>query len=109
MKPLATARAPAGRGARRALGPGGGAPPVLALPHLGGWEWAAMWITRVQGWRLAAVVEKLEPPELFEWFLEFRTSLGMNIIPLGPTAADDVAAAAANKEIVCLLCDRDLT
>ena len=83
--------------------------PVLALPHLGGWEWAAFWITQVRGWGLAAVVEKLEPPELFEWFLEFRTSLGMNIIPLGPTAADDVALAAANKEIVCLLCDRDLT
>ncbi|MFN8053306.1 MAG: phosphatidylinositol mannoside acyltransferase [Acidimicrobiales bacterium] len=86
-----------------------GVGPVLALPHLGGWEWAAFWITQVRGWGLAAVVEKLEPPELFEWFLEFRTSLGMNIIPLSPTAADDVANAAANKEIVCLLCDRDLT
>ncbi len=83
--------------------------PVLALPHLGGWEWAAFWITRVRNWGLAAVVEQLEPPELFEWFLEFRTSLGMNIIPLSPTAADEVAMAAANKEIVCLLCDRDLT
>ena len=83
--------------------------PVLALPHLGGWEWAAFWITEVRQWGLAAVAERLEPPELFEWFLEFRTSLGMNIIPLGPTAADDVAMAAANKEIVCLLCDRDLT
>jgi KDO2-lipid IV(A) lauroyltransferase len=83
--------------------------PVLALPHLGGWEWAAFWITQVRNWGLAAVVEQLEPPELFEWFLEFRTSLGMNIIPLSPTAADEVAMAAANKEIVCLLCDRDLT
>jgi len=83
--------------------------PVLALPHLGGWEWAAFWITEVQGWGLAAVVEKLEPPELFEWFLKFRTALGMNIIPLSATAADEVAMAAANKEIVCLLCDRDLT
>lgn len=83
--------------------------PVLALPHLGGWEWAAFWITQVRHWGLAAVAERLEPPELFEWFLEFRESLGMNIIPLGPTAAEEVALAAANKEIVCLLCDRDLT
>lgn len=83
--------------------------PVLALPHLGGWEWAAFWITQVRKWKLAAVVERLEPPELFEWFLKFRTSLGMNIIPLSETAADEVALAAANKEIVCLLCDRDLT
>jgi KDO2-lipid IV(A) lauroyltransferase len=82
--------------------------PVLALPHLGGWEWAAAWITKVRGWGLAAVVEELEPPELFDWFLRFRESLGMNIIPLGPQAAAQVAAAALDKEIVCLLSDRDI-
>lgn len=86
-----------------------GVGPVLALPHLGGWEWAAAWITRVRGWELAAVVEALEPPELFEWFLDFRRSLGMNIIPLSPTAAAEVAAAAAAKQVVCLLSDRDIT
>jgi KDO2-lipid IV(A) lauroyltransferase len=82
--------------------------PVLALPHLGGWEWAAAWITQVRGWRLAAVVEELEPPELFDWFLRFRESLGMNIIPLGPDAAAQVAAAAIDHEVVCLLSDRDI-
>ena len=82
--------------------------PVLALPHLGGWEWAAYWVTQVRGWGLAAVVEEIHPPELFEWFLDFRRSLGMNIIPLGPTAAADVATAAANHEVICLLCDRDI-
>jgi KDO2-lipid IV(A) lauroyltransferase len=82
--------------------------PVLALPHLGGWEWAAAWITQVRGWRLAAVVEELEPPELFDWFLRFRESLGMNIIPLGPQAAAQVAAAALDHEVVCLLSDRDI-
>jgi lauroyl/myristoyl acyltransferase len=82
--------------------------PVLALPHLGGWEWAAAWITQVRGWGLAAVVEEIEPPELFEWFLEFRKGLGMNIIPLGPDAAARVAQAALDMEIVCLLCDRDI-
>jgi KDO2-lipid IV(A) lauroyltransferase len=82
--------------------------PVLALPHLGGWEWAGYWITQVRHWGLAAVVEEIEPKELFEWFLEFRRGLGMNMIPLGPTAAADVATAAANHEIVCLLCDRDI-
>ena len=82
--------------------------PVLALPHLGGWEWAAYWITWVREWGLAAVVEELSPPELFEWFLEFRTSLGMNIIPVGPDAVAEITEAVANKEILCLLCDRDL-
>ncbi len=82
--------------------------PILALPHLGGWEWAAAWITRSKGWPLAAVVEALEPPEVFEWFRGFRQSLGMNIISLGPTAVAQVSAAAANQEVVCLLCDRDI-
>lgn len=82
--------------------------PILALPHLGGFEWAATWITRVRHWRLAAVVERLDPPEVFEWFRDYRRSIGINVIPLGPEAADEVVAAAANREVVCLLCDRDL-
>ncbi|HPB45738.1 MAG TPA: phosphatidylinositol mannoside acyltransferase, partial [Microthrixaceae bacterium] len=83
--------------------------PILALPHLGGWEWAAFWITGIRQWKLAAVAERLEPPELFEWFLKFRQSLGMNIIPLGPDAADEVVGAMLDRQIVCLLSDRDLT
>lgn len=83
--------------------------PILALPHLGGWEWAAAWIAKVRGWPLAAVVEALEPPELFQWFLDFREALGMNIIPLGPDAASRVAAAVKAREVVCLLSDRDLS
>lgn len=83
--------------------------PILALPHLGGWEWAAYWISRVKGWKIAAVVEELSPPELFEWFLEFRTSIGLNIIPVGPDAVQSITDAVANREIMCLLCDRDLT
>ena len=86
-----------------------GVGPILALPHLGGWEWAAFWITRIRGWRLAAVVEALEPPEVFEWFLQFRESIGIHVIPLGPQAAEQVVGACLDKEIMCLLCDRDLT
>ncbi len=82
--------------------------PVLALPHLGGWEWAAFWVTMVKGHRLAAVAEELSPPELFEWFLSFRRAIGLNIIPLGPDAANQVVESLASGEIVCLLCDRDL-
>lgn len=82
--------------------------PILALPHLGGWEWAAFWVSQVRNWKIGAVAERLEPPELFEWFLSFRESIGLHIIPLGETAADEVVTALLNKEIMCLLCDRDL-
>jgi phosphatidylinositol dimannoside acyltransferase len=80
---------------------------ILALPHLGGWEWAGRWIADL-GHPITVVVEQLEPPELFEWFVELRRDLGMNVVPLGNGAAREVLAALGRNEIVCLLCDRDL-
>ena len=80
---------------------------ILALPHLGGWEWAGRWMTD-RGHRLTVVVEPLNPPELFEWFAELRRDLGMSVVPLGPGAAAAVLRALKDNEVVCLLCDRDL-
>src|SRR5690606_28507848 len=42
----------------------GGKGCVLALPHLGAWEWAAFWLTAVHHRPVTAVVEAVEPPEL---------------------------------------------
>ena len=80
---------------------------ILALPHLGGWEWAGRWLCD-QGTKVTVVVEPLQPPELFEWFVNLRTKLGMNVVPLGPNVASIVLKALRNNEVVCLLCDRDL-
>jgi KDO2-lipid IV(A) lauroyltransferase len=80
---------------------------ILALPHLGGWEWAGRWLCD-QGTTVTVVVEPLQPPELFEWFVSLRTKLGMNVVPLGPNVASVVLKALRNNEVVCLLCDRDL-
>lgn len=85
----------------------GGNGVILALPHLGGWEWAGRWMTD-QGHRLTVVVEPLEPPELFQWFVDLRKNLGMNVVPLGSNAASTVLKALKDNEVVCLLCDRDL-
>jgi len=82
--------------------------PILALPHLGGWEWAAFWLALVPKLRVTAVAEALEPPELFQWFTGLRESLGMNIVPLGPSAGGDVVRAIRDCHVVCLLCDRFL-
>lgn len=81
---------------------------ILVLPHLGCWEWAGFWLTRVLGLPITAVVERLEPPELFEWFVDFRTKLGMHIVPLGPHAGREVLAALKRNDVVCLLSDRDI-
>ncbi|MCU1453436.1 MAG: putative acyltransferase [Acidimicrobiales bacterium] len=81
---------------------------ILALPHLGGWEWAAFWLTSVKHLSVTAVVEPVEPPELAEWFLDLRRSLGMELITLGPSAGGAVARALKANRIVCLLSDRDI-
>ena len=80
---------------------------ILALPHLGGWEWAGRWLGDV-GHRTTVVVERLDPPELFDWFVDLRRELGMTVVPLGPSAATAVLKALRDNEIVCLLSDRDI-
>jgi lauroyl/myristoyl acyltransferase len=91
----------------RALAAGNGV--IAVMPHLGGWEWAAFWLTQVMGVTVTAVVEPLQPPELFEFFVDFRRALGMNIVPLGPQAGAQVVAALKANHLVCLLADRDIT
>jgi phosphatidylinositol dimannoside acyltransferase len=83
--------------------------PIVVLPHLGGWEWAAAWLARVVQVPVTAVVEALRPPDLFEWFVELRSSIGINVVPLGPHAASAVARAVRDRHVVCLVADRDLT
>ena len=80
---------------------------ILALPHLGGWEWAGRWLA-TQGFRVTVVVEEIEPPELFEWFVRLRTDLGMTVVALGPGAAAAIVKALNENQIVCLLSDRDI-
>ena len=85
-----------------------GVGPILVMPHLGTWEWAAWWLALVPGMKVTAVVEPLEPPEVFEWFTSFRQRLGMDIIAVGPDAGGRLVAAIKRGDVVCLLADRDV-
>ena len=89
-----------------ALAKGKGA--ILALPHLGGWEWAAAWMAK-RGHHMLAVVEPLDPPELLEWFARQREAIGLEVVPMGPDVSRTVLRALRDNRIVCLLSDRDLT
>jgi KDO2-lipid IV(A) lauroyltransferase len=89
-----------------ALAAGKGA--IMALPHLGGWEWAGFWLTRIKGIPVSVVVERVEPPELFDWFVDLRRSFGFTVLPLGPSAGTAVARALKDNHVVALLCDRDI-
>ena len=76
---------------------------VLALPHLGGWEWSGRWLVD-QGYGLTAVVEKLTNDDLFEWFLEMRTRVGFDIIPLDDGAGAKGQRSAEGATRLCLCC-----
>jgi KDO2-lipid IV(A) lauroyltransferase len=88
-----------------AAGRAAGRGTILALPHLGGWEWAGTQLAAI-GHPVSVVVERLEPPDLFDWFTEFRERLGMHVIPAGPSAASRCVAALAGNHLLCLLSDR---
>ncbi|MFN2504691.1 MAG: phosphatidylinositol mannoside acyltransferase [Acidimicrobiales bacterium] len=80
---------------------------VLALPHVGGWEVGGSWLVR-QGIPLTVVVESLQPPELFEWFVGLRESFGLTVIPLGKGAGTQVLRTLRGNGVVALLSDRDI-
>lgn len=82
--------------------------PILALPHLGNWEWAGMWLAQVPAVPVSVVVEMGDNEELFRWMMSFRERLNMHIIPLDADAGTAASKALADGHILCLLCDRDI-
>lgn len=84
---------------------------VGALAHLGNWDLAGAW-SEDNFAHVITVAEKLEPPQLFEEFLQFRTGLGMEIFPYekGTGVFKDLLAAAQRETaLMPLLTDRDLS
>lgn len=84
--------------------------PVLALSHQGNWDLAGAWATRHLT-TVLTVAEHLEPEEVFQEFLAFRTGLGLEILALGDgdVFRDLVRGASRPGRIIPLLADRDLT
>lgn len=78
---------------------------VVAAPHLGGWEWGARYLV-ARGTDVTVAVEQLEPRDLFEWFVAYRRSLGVGVVPVGPSAGPAILRALEHNHVVCLLSDR---
>lgn len=89
-----------------AMGHGNGA--IVALPHVGSWEWGGGFLSRI-GHPMLAVAEELEPPELFEWFIAKREAIGLRIAPLNRDAGKVLLGTLSDGGLVGLLCDRDIT
>lgn len=80
---------------------------VIALPHVGSWEWGGMLLADI-GWPMTAVAERLEPPALFDWFAAKRVQMGIGVVPLDDAAGGAVAKVLRAGGVVGLLCDRDI-
>jgi phosphatidylinositol dimannoside acyltransferase len=85
----------------------GGRGVIIAAPHLGNWDLGGAWFA-AQGYRPATVMEPIEPPALFEWFMSFRNALGMETVALGPSAGTAMLRVLREGRMVGLICDRDL-
>jgi lauroyl/myristoyl acyltransferase len=84
---------------------------VVALPHAGNYDLAGAYVA-ARGWPITTVAERLKPEGLYERFLAYRRSLGMDIIPTygGERPAFDVLLDRVGAgAVVPLLADRDLS
>lgn len=80
---------------------------LLVTPHFGSWDKGGAWLTSL-GFPVTAVMERLEPPRLRDWFVEVRRRIGIRVIVRGPDVWERLGAALAANEIVVLVADRDL-
>jgi KDO2-lipid IV(A) lauroyltransferase len=80
---------------------------VVALPHIGSWEWGGSFMSQL-GLAMTCVAEELDPPELFSWFKEKREAIGILIEPLDEHAGTVLLRTLREGGVVGLLCDRDI-
>jgi KDO2-lipid IV(A) lauroyltransferase len=92
-----------------ALAEGRGA--VMALPHSGNWDMAGVWLAQTRG-TFTTVAERLKPESLYRRFIDYRESLGFEVIPL--SGGEQPPFELLNERLrdnrtVCLMAERDLT
>jgi len=81
---------------------------ILALPHLGGWEWAGRWLA-LRGVEVVAVAERLDDDDVFALHVGLREHVGITVLPLGPDTGREALGVLRRNGVLCLLSDRDLT
>ena len=94
-------------GLDRAVDAGNGV--IVVSPHMGNWDLAAGWASQRYG-SVVTVAERLRPESLFDKFVAYRESLGMEVFPLGdPATLRGLARRLKEGKLVCLLADRDIS
>lgn len=87
-----------------------GRPLVTAVAHMGNWDAAGFWYTNNFG-QLTTVAERLKPESLFNRFVKFRNSFGVEIIPTSGETDIFMKLVRRAKEgrMIALVADRDIS
>ena len=85
-------------------------PLITATAHMGNWDAAGFWYTANYG-PLTTVVERLKPESVYQKFLKFRNSLGIEVIPTSGETDIFMKLLRRAKEgrMIALVADRDIT
>lgn len=83
---------------------------ILALPHMANWDLAGAYVA-LSGMPVTSVAERLRPESLFDRFVAYRRSIGVEVVSLTPDArpVQRLLAALGERRLVCLVADRDIT
>lgn len=84
-------------------------PVVVALTHSGNWDLAGAWASQVLA-PVVTVAEKLNPPQLYDYFVSTRQELGMEILGAEPGVFHSLIDTVRDRRVIVpLLADRDIT
>jgi phosphatidylinositol dimannoside acyltransferase len=80
---------------------------LLALPHVGAWEWGGAWLA-LKGFPMTSVAEPVEPKALYDFFVSEREAMGLRIVPVGRNVGTELVNTLREGRLVGLLCDRNI-
>jgi phosphatidylinositol dimannoside acyltransferase len=89
--------------------PAAGRGVILALPHMGNYDLAGAWLIAKGAGSVTVVAERLKPESVYDRFVAFRESLGVEVLPAsgGVNSAFGILAQRLRAgKTVGLVCDR---
>jgi KDO2-lipid IV(A) lauroyltransferase len=83
---------------------------VCAVAHMGNWDHGGAWAAVALG-PVTSVAERLRPESLFRRFVEYRRSIGIDVLPLtgDGSPVPELLRRLRGGGFVALVADRDLT
>jgi lauroyl/myristoyl acyltransferase len=83
---------------------------IIALPHMGNFEQAGVWVIACGAGKFTTVAERLKPESVYQSFVHFRETLGFEVLPLTGDGSPfgTLAHRLRAGGLVCLVSDRDL-